>query len=376
MKFNPFNTIILIGVLQGFWLAAMFFTSTKLNRKSNFFLATLLLAISINNLANILFDIGATKLYPFIEFFPLNWTLLMPFSFYYFIQFLINREYQFTRKEYFLLAPFSLLIVVKVVALVAHLFFHDWLQLHYQTYRAFIRVMEGIGVVYLICVLVIAYQKLKLFQASLQNEFADIESKSLAWLQNILRSIFALWILWMVPYVYAAIQGVSIHSYLYPLWIGMTIIVYWLAYAMHNRRDLFEFTPTLNVSSVAEMIFEATSKELPEKAEHHYQNLKKIMEEEKLYLDADINMTSLAEKMQLSNGYLSQIINQREGLNFYDYINRYRVEEVKKYLTDPKYSNLSLLGMAMEAGFKSKSTFNLVFKKLTGKTPSEFKNQL
>lgn len=375
MKFNLLNTIILIGVLQGFWLTVLFFTSKKLNRKSNFFLATLLLAISLNNLANVLFDIGATKLYPFIEFLPLNWTLLIPFSFYYFIQFLINREYHFSRSEYLLLIPFGLLTIVKFIMLAAYILSPEWLQLHYETYRTFIRAMEGIGVIYLICVLVIAYQKLKLFQFNLQNEFADIERKSLAWLQNILRSIFALWMLWMVPYVYATLQGVSIHSYLYPLWIGMTIIVYWLAYAMHSRRDLFEFTPTLRAPIAIELISE-TTKELPEKAEQHYQNLKRIMEEDKLYLDADINMTSLAEKMQLSNGYLSQIINQREGLNFYDYINRYRVEEVKKHLTDPKFSHLSLLGIAMEAGFKSKSTFNLVFKKLTGKTPSEFKNQL
>jgi putative ABC transport system permease protein len=374
MKFNPFNTIILIGAVQGFWLAALFFTSKKLNRKSNFFLATLLLSISINNLANILFDTGATKLYPIIEFLPLNWTLLIPFSFYYFIQFLSNPNYQLRRSEYLQLIPFALLVIFKCIMLSAYRLSPEWLQIHYDAYRSFIRAMEGVGVIYLIWVLVMAYRKLTIYQASLQNEFADIERKSLAWLQNIIRSISALWVLWMVPYVYASIQGVSIHSYLYPLWVGMTVIVYWLAYSMHSRRDLFEFTPAPVVAS--ENLSEPTSKELPEKAEHHYQNLKRIMEEEKLFLDADINMTVLAEKMQLSNGYLSQIINQREGLNFYDYINRYRVEEVKKYLTDPKYSHLSLLGIAMEAGFKSKSTFNLVFKKLTGKTPSEFKNQL
>jgi len=374
MRFNLFNIIILIGAIQGFWLASLFFTSKKLNRKSNFFLATILLSISFLNLANGLFDIGATQLYPIVEFLPLNWTLLIPFSFHYFIQFLINRDYQFNQTDYLLLIPFGLQIFLKCIMLAAFLLNPEWLQLQYETFRATIRVMEGIGVIYLVCVLVIAYQRLKLFEINLENEFADIERKSLTWLQNIIRSIFALWILWVIPYVYATLQDVSIHSYLYPLWIGMTIIVYWLAYSMHSRRDLFEFTPIRTPSS-AEIISEANAKELPERAEHHYQNLRRLMDEEKLYLDADINMTSLAEKMHLSNSYLSQIINQREGLNFYDYINRYRVQEVKKYLTDPKFSHLSLLGIAMEAGFKSKSTFNLAFKKLTGKTPSEFKNQ-
>jgi len=73
---------------------------------------------------------------------------------------------------------------------------------------------------------------------------------------------------------------------------------------------------------------------------------------------------------------LSQIINENFNRNFYDLINEYRVKEVKKCLSNQKYNNFTLLGIAYECGFNSKASFNGVFKKFTGLTPSEFKKNL
>ena len=87
-------------------------------------------------------------------------------------------------------------------------------------------------------------------------------------------------------------------------------------------------------------------------------------------------MTKLALITELSNSYLSQIINQSQGQNFFDFINAYRVEEVKSLLHHPDYAHYTILGVAQEAGFKSKSTFNSVFKKMTGMTPSDYKKSL
>ena len=101
-----------------------------------------------------------------------------------------------------------------------------------------------------------------------------------------------------------------------------------------------------------------------------------LMKEEKLFLDQELDLKSLADKLKLSSGYLSQIINKYEQKNFFDFINGYRVEEVKSKIPDPAYQHLSLLGIAFESGFKSKSTFNLAFKKHTGMTPSGFKKSL
>ncbi|MBW6492346.1 MAG: AraC family transcriptional regulator [Lentimicrobium sp.] len=100
------------------------------------------------------------------------------------------------------------------------------------------------------------------------------------------------------------------------------------------------------------------------------------MNTEKPYLDADLTLPQLATRLQIPSHLLSRVINEKFGLNFFDFINQYRVDELKSKLNNPEFDNLSLLGIAFECGFNSKSAFNRVFKKITGLTPSEFKNQL
>ncbi len=102
--------------------------------------------------------------------------------------------------------------------------------------------------------------------------------------------------------------------------------------------------------------------------------LREAMDKEHVFLNPDVSLPDLASQLDIKAPYLSQVINQRFKSNFYDFINRYRVEEVKKRIADPSYQHLSLLGIALDCGFKSKSSFNKSFKKHTGLTPSDFKN--
>jgi len=80
----------------------------------------------------------------------------------------------------------------------------------------------------------------------------------------------------------------------------------------------------------------------------------------------------MAQSLNLSTNHLSQIINEKLEMNFFDFINEYRVNEVKDRLSDPKYKHYTLLAIAFDSGFNSKSSFNSIFKQYTGLTPSEF----
>lgn len=73
---------------------------------------------------------------------------------------------------------------------------------------------------------------------------------------------------------------------------------------------------------------------------------------------------------------ISQSINREEGVGFNDFVNQYRVEDVKEKLSDPSFTHLTMLGIAESAGFKSGSVFNTAFKKYTGTTPSKYKKSL
>jgi len=105
-------------------------------------------------------------------------------------------------------------------------------------------------------------------------------------------------------------------------------------------------------------------------------HLKKTMEKDKVYLDPDLTLTKLAESTAIPAKHLSQIINEQYELNFNDFINRYRVDEAKRKLLDPAAKDFKLLRIAFEAGFNSKSVFNIAFKKNTGVSPSEFRRLL
>ena len=113
-----------------------------------------------------------------------------------------------------------------------------------------------------------------------------------------------------------------------------------------------------------------------EEAEALNQKLLKLMVNDKPYLEPKLTLSILADKLNTSTNYLSQTINQFQKVNFYDFVNTYRIEEFKYLVTDPKNKNFSLLALAYDSGFNSKSSFNQVFKKQTGLTPSQFLTQI
>lgn len=386
MNINFFNLLIFLGAIQGFLLALFFLFSSKLNKKSNLFLALLLLSFSFINTANCLWDMGFSKQTILLQHLPLNWTLMIPFALLFFVQYLINPTYKFKKWEWWLLVPFAIQIGQKLVQLCLFLGNPSLLIQAKSTFNSLIKVLEIISIVYTIVVFIISIKKINEFENKLQHQFSNTDKRSLSWLKNILLKVAFLLLLWIVPYVYAAIKNTAVANYMYPLWLSMTIVIYWLAWTMFTKRDLFEYTLPENlpkeIIEIKEPIFIENEEENEKEKQEadtwqlHYQALLNLMKTEKPYLDFDLNMTSLALKMNLSNGYLSQIINKKEGLNFYDFINKYRVEELKNRLVNKEYSHLNLYGLAMDCGFKSKSTFNAVFKKMTGCTPSEYKNRL
>jgi len=95
-----------------------------------------------------------------------------------------------------------------------------------------------------------------------------------------------------------------------------------------------------------------------------------LMREQKLFLQAQLGLTELADKLQTNTAYLSRIINEHFNANFSSYLNKLRVREAQKMFAENKHLSMTLEGIAGSAGFHSRSTFNTAFKKITGVTPS------
>jgi AraC-like DNA-binding protein/drug/metabolite transporter (DMT)-like permease len=107
-----------------------------------------------------------------------------------------------------------------------------------------------------------------------------------------------------------------------------------------------------------------------------YKRLEELMADEKPYIDAELNLQGLAERMQLSAHHLSQVINHSSQSNFYEYVNEYRVREVQQLILETATRRATMLSLAYAAGFNSKATFNRFFKKVTGKTPTQFRREV
>ncbi len=368
MNINLFNVLILIGCAQGFFLSILLARSMNFRRKSNGYLALTIFSFSLNNFYYFLFDIGLIKIYPIIFFLPLSWTLLIPVAFYFFITYLIKPRHQPSLTEKLLFLPFSIDVLFKTGTLLTFLLNRKWLAEHIEIVNQLNHSIEILSMILAITLLGHGMWRVFHYQRNLKNNFSAIDNRTLGWLRNLMYALLALWFLWSFPYVYELITNQFSQWHHYPLWIGMSVVIYWIGYSAYTRREVFE-AAHFRTPAKAEPV-------LSEKTDDHYQNLLAVMKTKKPYLNPELSLEMLATDVELSAGYVSQIINKKEKSNFYDFINRYRVEEAKELLANAQFNHYSLLAIGQEAGFNSKTTFNTAFKRYAGVTPSRFKKEL
>lgn len=170
----------------------------------------------------------------------------------------------------------------------------------------------------------------------------------------------------------------------YLMFIWMSGLLYYIGFVnlkqpqVHLHETIYGHTST------------RTDAELQEKSDESYTksglskeilseltvNLESIMEKEKPFLNPDLKLIDLANILNISTHNLSQVLNQNLKMNFYDFVNKYRVEEFKCRITEDKSKTFSILAHAYDSGFSSKTAFYTVFKKNTGITPTEFREKL
>ena len=213
---------------------------------------------------------------------------------------------------------------------------------------------------------------------------SNLEMTDLKWLKFLLVFLTAIYV-FSFAITHAVAFGIAQASQYYVLvQLLITVVIYLMSYRLLFQPQLFmlhkfEATPEPKLSISTEPVFTPEKYQRSglkdDQAEHYLKDLLSCMETEKPYRNPDLTIHHLSEKMDISRNHLTEIINEKLGKNFFEFVNTYRVEEVKKLLTDPAFSHYNLYALGLEAGFKSKTAFNTNFKKLTGLTPSAWKNQ-
>jgi len=213
----------------------------------------------------------------------------------------------------------------------------------------------------------------------------------LKWIKHFLIFAGIVVILWVVA-LYRSSQDGSFnapHIY-YPVRLSTTILLYWIGIkglfryrTMEDRIDLREkFYKEIKTKNIGELnlnisndMIEEEAKGKSEKQQNLFNKVNSNVMDQKKYLDPYISLESLADDLKISNGHLSFLINTYSEKNFSDYINGFRIDQVKKLIIDNEYVNYTIESIGLESGFNSKSTFYSAFKKFTGQSPRKFKQQ-
>ncbi|HEY0653094.1 MAG TPA: helix-turn-helix domain-containing protein, partial [Chryseosolibacter sp.] len=212
----------------------------------------------------------------------------------------------------------------------------------------------------------------------LKDEYSGDEAIRIHWLKEFLIGIFAVTVIAVLSF-FARNFHIPVLSELYRFhFLGLVVLFYWVSYKALTYPAVFGLlSPPVSIAMNEEQALPAepdrAEGEAPDaKLEKAFISIKNVLVDEKLFLNATLTLTELATRARVNRSLASEAINSQSGGNFFDLVNRFRVEEFIRIAADPAKKNLSILGMAQESGFNSKGTFYATFRKITGKTPSEF----
>jgi AraC-like DNA-binding protein len=231
---------------------------------------------------------------------------------------------------------------------------------------------SGVGYVILTSIV------LRRHRISIAHQFSSTEKINLEWLQYLVYWIGAIWIFVILgkdDLVFAT--AVLFVSFIGFFGIRQVGIFHSAEFSSANKQS--EAPPTGSEPIKNEPIEEISEKRKYQKsglsvesAEHLHRKLTRLMKDERLFCEGELSLSELAMRLNTQPNYLSQVINEKEGKIFYDYINTIRIEEFKRLSILPESRKYTLLALAEQCGFNSKSSFNRYFKKVTGQSPSEF----
>lgn len=235
----------------------------------------------------------------------------------------------------------------------------------------------------------LSYRTLKSYQRSIQHLFSDTSRIDLSWANLLVHGFLVL-----------VCAGILMFSMMlrFPEHFNMILLsnlaiatpyIYIITYKGIMQPTIWQVQPGVNKEIIQEEIEEAeviesqkTETEKPkyqktglssDKIEEILAKVIAEMENGRIYREPELTLQQLADKLLCPSYQVSQAINDGLKKNFYDLVNSYRVEEAKRLLLDPKSKNYTILSVGLDAGFNSKTTFNTVFKKFTGMTPSDYR---
>ncbi|HHJ11027.1 MAG TPA: AraC family transcriptional regulator [Bacteroidetes bacterium] len=369
--------VLYIGIVQSFFAGLMIATK-KPQQLHDRIMAGWLFLISLE----MIFALSKEYYQQLLAFtfIPFTYGPLM----YLYTKFLFSEKPHFGWKNWLHFIPFVVFFVLtfvyrqeKVIAL-DHYFEHDKL--------LWLRITYGISFFVSITVYsVLTFDLIRKHQRKIRDLYSFTSEKiTLNWLKVVSISFSVTYLAMFIAGAFNMISGDTSTNPLLFSYIGLTLFAFAFSIYGYKQQEIYKHYGIIEKGGENEKEQKGISgsgvkyqrsglKET--EARKYLKQLLKLMEEEKPYLNGELSIQDLTVRLNIPRHYLTQILNEKLKKNFYTFVNEYRVKEVIQMMNDSQYKNYTLLALALEAGFNSKSSFNNIFKNYTGYTPSEYREK-
>lgn len=368
-----------IGVFIAFFLSLLVLTKKERN-KADIILGIWMIIIGLHLFGYYSFVSEIIYIYPFLMWLNLPYAFLHGPMLYLYTEALTNPD-RFKSKKWILhfILPILMTFTLLPVMLLPE---NERILLYKNNGKGFENLMlfdwiiplSISGIFYIIITNILLYKHKK----RILNQFSNQEKINLNWLRFL---FYGMGLTWVIIIFGGSDKWIFSVSSIFLIFIGYFGIKQ-VGIFTDQSIEFFENEPIISIffENNNELVIEkkkyAKSGLSEDSAKILHEKLKYLMISEKLFTEPELTLTDLASRLEVHPNYLSQVINELEGVSFYEYINNLRIEEFKKLVSIPENQKYTLLALAYDCGFNSKTTFNRVFKKVTNLSPSEYVRNL
>ncbi len=374
------SVLYLIGAAQGLFLAAALATKDIGSHVANKYLALFLFIFSLSLIDEFFFQ--SHYFYDYPHLIGLIWPLDYLYGplFYYYLRLLTAvdpDEASRGKRKHFALFGVGILLAIPFWVLSGDqklAFMYNFPDEPSQSTMLVVTDLTAslLAIIQMLVYLLLCFRTLKLHQAAVEENFSSLEKVNLAWLRSLLWLLVMLWAFYLIdiffsePFAMGESFGEALH-------ICLVLIFYAMGYRGMRQGEIFQKPEQTIMASPAPTGPKYASSGLAKEVSPRIAELlQKCMSESRPYLKNDLTLAELAEMVGVSTHHLSQVINEQLSRNFFDFVNLFRVQEAKALLfqASPK---MTVIDIAIESGFNSKTAFYEAFKKHTGMTPTQFR---
>ena len=378
------DLIFLIGAVQALFLALIAFWK-KERRTGDIMLAIWIAFMGLHLLNHYLSTTGFLFDHPHLLNIGICFPMLEGPLMYWYVQVMVNETGRFRTKYLLHTIPFltyTIYFFFDFYFLSAEqklTYYHSNILSPHGIFKLMYILNVSIGPIYVIW----SIWLLSNFKRSLANKFSYTEKISLDWLKFILWGLGLVWITVIITSFFDLFptpeEGNPTADIIY---LSVVIAVFVIGVYGIKQQAILKSIPGSDFKSVSaqrkksvnELNNELRDADVDPDTEKKLTSLIKYMENEKPYLNPELNIGELANSLNMHSHQLSKFINNSLSKNFFEFVNEFRIQEFKRNVTDPKNRHISILGIAIDAGFNSKASFNRIFKNSTGQTPSQFRD--